>query len=202
MKPLTTADQRVYMGVTGSGKSTLARHQIQKHKRILIFDPNEETEHVISGAVVIYRPSELVAAVQNAGAVRIVWRGFRSMRNDAFEFGNRCAWAAGDFAVLWDEVDRFCRKGAALPEYAYQMVHTGRHRRIRLFSCSRRPASINIDIRSQASRMMTATMHEPADVKALGERMGSAAAELPTLREYHFLDWSEKGASVRKAPFH
>jgi hypothetical protein len=198
---LTKADHRAFVGISSSGKSTLCRHQIASFYRAVIFDPNSEPENAEGATFVIHDRRELLATLQARGNIRVVWRGFERYGKAAFEIGNQACWAVGDLAVMWDEVDLFADARKSLPPTAYNMVHTGRHRGLRVFACARRASRIHIDIRSQCARIMAARTIEPADVKALEERMGAQAGGLVSLRDYEFLDWSERGCSVKKSPF-
>lgn len=174
-----------------------------KQPRVLIYDPNQEPENAQNATVICMTARDLIEAARIKGKCRIVWRGFATMNAaEAFEVANRVAWAAGDFTVIWDEVDTMTKGKMLLPDTAYQMIHTGRHRGLKVWACSRRPARVNIDIRSQSARICTSVMHEPADLKALEERMGIIAKEAVTLPAYHFIDWTEAGGKVKKSPFY
>lgn len=203
VKRLSKADIRIYLGKTGSGKSFLARNHLKKFKRMVLYDPVEEPDNEAMSDIVCYTAGELIKALLDKpkGPLVICWRGFKTYRRDAFEIGNRICNAAGDLLLYWDEVDTFQEK-TRLAEYAYDIINTGRHRGLRVFACSRRPARVPIDIRANANRICVFNTHEPTDLRALSERMGDEAVkELPRIREYHALDWSENGAKVKKSPF-
>lgn len=126
--------------------------------------------------------------------------GLADGAEDAFEFANRCALAAGDMLVVWDEVDRFST-AAKMPPAAKRIVNAGRHVGLRLFACSRRPYMMNRDLTALATRMAIFRTTEPRDLRYFADYVGAAAENVPGLEAYHALDWTEHGAAVKKSPF-
>lgn len=201
MQPLPRPDNRVIIGMGGSGKSFLARHQTAKAKRLIIFDPNGEDAH-LAGAELAESKTDLVGLASVTGNFRICWRGFfRYGDEDAFEFANRVAWAAGDVTVLWDEADQFMT-ASRMPRHAKRLINMGRHQRCRTLALARRPQDLARGLTANAQRVICFEMQEPLDVAAIGRRIGpSNAAKLPTLGPRRALDWTEGGAVIRKSPF-
>lgn len=196
---LDAADIRLCLGKSGSGKSTLARSWVKTAKRVLIFNPNGESDWE-AGAHVTDSPAELVDLCATKGRVRICWNGVMTGGEGAFEWGNKCAWAGEDFFVVWDEVDRFVTPGQ-MPPIADNVVQAGRHRGLHVIACSRRPYRMNRTLSALATRMAVFRSTEPRDLRYFADLMGEAAKEIPTLRDYHALDWTERGATVKKSPF-
>lgn len=203
-RSLTAPDFRLFLGKSGSGKSSLMRHQAAGAARVLIHDPNGEAAWAQCGQVIHDRAH--LARAMMAPRFAIVWRGAQAARSesaavDAFEFANRCALAAGNTLVLWDEVDRFTTPGR-LPPFAYEMVNAGRHRGCRVFAASRRVRRVSRDLSANAGRVMVARMTEPGDLAWIRATMGAeAAAQAPRLAPYHFIDWRETETRIKKAPF-
>ncbi len=196
---LPAADIRLALGKSGSGKTTLARAWVKGARRVLIFDPNGEAGWS-EGATITEDPAELVELVSRKGRVRICWRGVMTGGIPAFEWANRCAWAGEGLHVVWDEVERFC-EGGKLPPEADKLVQAGRHRDCRIIACTRRPYLMPRLLTSQATRMAIFRTTEPRDLDYFGRYVGEAIRQVPTLREYHALDWTEQGATVKKSPF-
>lgn len=200
MAVLTKADFRACFGKSTSGKSTLARSWIAQARRVIIFDPNGEPDWA-AGADVTSDPAELVALAGRKGRSRICWRGVMTGGVEAFEWGNRCAWAGEDYWVVWDEVERFC-VNSQFPPVADKLVQAGRHRGCRIIACTRRPKRMPIIFRSLATRMAVFRMTAPEDINFFVDMMGRELADqLPMLRDYHAIDWTETGASIKKSPF-
>ncbi len=196
---LDVADNRACFGKSSSGKSTLARHWVKGARRVMIFDPNGEDAWA-EGAHVTEDPAELVELVAKPGPSRICWRGVMTGGADAFEWGNRCAWAGEDFYLVWDEVDRFTTP-TALPPTADKIANAGRHRGIRIIACSRRPFRMPRSLTAVVTRMAIFRTTEPRDLRYFADYVGEAADQIPTLRDYHALDWTEGGSKIRKSPY-
>jgi hypothetical protein len=88
-----------------------------------------------------------------------------------------------------------------LPPVADNLVQAGRHRGLHIIACSRRPYRMNRTLTALATRMAIFRTTEPRDLRYFGEYVGAAASQLPTLRDYHALDWTETGVLVKKSPF-
>ncbi len=206
MTRLDRPDNRVFLGITGSGKSVLARHQIKAEPRVIIFDPVEEPENA-KGAIIVETAGALVRVLA-AGArrkrLRICWRGFgiNGHGAEAFELGNRIAYAAEDLTVYWEEVDQFTDAGRP-PQWCYEIVNRGRHRGLKYFAASRRPARVPRDITANATRIMAFATQEPTDLRYMRELMGpEAAAIVPTLGRYECVDFAVgSGFERKKSPF-
>jgi hypothetical protein len=196
-------DFRLFLGKSGSGKTWLALRQARGARRVLIHDPNGEDQSA-AGAVPIYDPAGLAEAMA-APRWRIAWRGAMAATDDAakvaaWEHANRCALAAGNCLVIWDEVDFFTTAGR-LPPYAYRIVNAGRHVGLRVFACARRAYRLPRDLSANANRIIAFRMTEPRDVRYLADVMGEAASQLPALGEREALDWTEAGTARKKSPF-
>jgi hypothetical protein len=82
------------------------------------------------------------------------------------------------------------------------MVFMGREPRLNLVLVAQRANAVPISVRSQASRIVTFLQTEPADVRALAERIGREHAdEIAQLPELECLDW-QAGGAVRRYRVH
>jgi len=196
---LDAADIRLCLGKTSSGKSTLARFWMKRERRVLICDPNGEDAWA-EGAHVTVDRAELVDLVSRKGRMRICWRGVMTGGIPDFEWANRCAWAGEDFWLVWDEVERFVEAGRLPPE-ADKLVQAGRHRGCRIVACTRRPYLMPRLITSQANRMAVFRTTEPRDLDYFARYVGEVVKQVPNLPDYHAVDWTEHGATVKKSPF-
>lgn len=205
MLRLTQPDNRLYLGLGGSGKSTLARAQAENAQRCVVYDPNGEPAFE-TGAHVVTDRRQLLELLARPGPVRVCWRGVMGALGEdqaraEFEWANRCAWAAGDVLLIWEEIDVLCA-GGRLPPHAYRLVNAGRHRGVRIFACSRSPWMVPRGFTRNASRIAVFRTVEPRDLDYLRAYMGTAAAaEIPNLPRYSCLDWTPNGHAVRASPF-
>jgi DNA helicase HerA-like ATPase len=122
-------------------------------------------------------------------------------RLNAFRYGRvlpddlpllgKAAFCAGDCSLVIEECALLFQRGAELDIWAKNLIFMGRHQRVNLVLIAQRANKIPIDIRSQASRIVTFRQTEPDDVSALSDRIGRASRdELPTLPELHCIDWN------------
>lgn len=195
-------DIRVFLGKGERGKSYLMRHQMKPEKRLLIFDPNAEEEYA-EGAVVCETKADLVAALKDKGAFKICWRGFVTMGKAAYEFGNRAALAAGNCLVMWEEVDRFIGPSDLRQSpYADKIINAGRHWGVRVFAAARRAARVPRDLTANATRIIIFQSDENADIRYVRDRCGEEwAAQLPSLPQYHAIEYTDAETRLKKSPF-
>jgi len=206
MQSLPRPDNRLYLGKGGSGKTTLALAHAWAFPRAIICDPNGEDAHAEGGQVTDH-PGELVELIAAPGPWRVTWRFPRMGFADGFAWVNRAAEAAGDCALVWDEADLFLRHGMT-PE-AFRLWQTGRHRRLHIFACSRRPATMPRDLRANLARLCVFRMQEPRDLEAVAEFTDDLAIEdavrglpIPKPGEAPWaVDWTEAGWKVKRSLF-
>ena len=72
---------------------------------------------------------------------------------------------------------------------------TGRHKGLRLYGLSQRPASIDKDFLGNCTRVRTGRLAYPEDVKAVSKAMGGHAADIQALTPLH---WLEKDMTTGK----
>jgi hypothetical protein len=200
MQSLPQPDNRLYLGKGGSGKTTLALCHSHDFARVIICNPNAEDQHE-EGADVTDDRAELVQLAAQRGPWRIAWRFTKTGNAVGFDWVNRVAWAAGDCCIVWDEADLFMRHGT-MPDAAYQLWNVGRHHRVRIFACSRRPARVSRDVTANLSRACVFRTQEPTDIDFLGEFMERSAADaVKQLQPFHAVDWTQQGWAVKKSLF-
>ncbi|MCK5296197.1 MAG: hypothetical protein KAJ75_04840 [Alphaproteobacteria bacterium] len=201
---LKEADIRAFLGKSGSGKTTLALHHLKKYKRIIIHDPNGE-QALAKGAIICNTRAELLTAVKNK-TFRICWRGAVGVDGvkpavEAFEFANKVAWAVENTVAFWDETDRFCvNNSLAKVPVAYKLLNSGRHRGLRIFAASRRPQRIPRDLTALCTKIYIFQTTEPRDLKYFQELVSEEIPKIiRALKRYHYVEWQEKGYSVKKS---
>lgn len=171
------------MGNQGCGKTVWSKAYAQHQKRLLVFDPMGSYERVDFS-------SEMETWIDDVADARLnVFRYGRIMPHDLPFIGN-AAFCAGDCSLIVEECAIIFHRGAALEDWAQRLIFMGRHRTVNLILIAQRAAKIPIDIRSQASRIITFRQTEPDDVDALADRFGNdVASEISSLPELHCIDW-------------
>lgn len=203
-KSLEVPVNQGYLGKSGSGKTYLALHHLAKVKRLIIVDPTGQEQ--LAGAVdhVAMEKMELVDKVCRK-TFRVVWRAPALTDSPeamvaAVEYANRVAAAAEDCYLLWDEVDMYTPFNRLAP-LAYKLVNAGRHRRVRLYWTSRRPARVARDLTANANRLAIFRTSEPGDLDWARKIDRDMAKALPELDRYEAVDWRDGPWSRKKSPF-
>lgn len=200
MRSLPQPDNRLYLGKGGSGKTTLALAHSWAFERVVVCDPNGEDMHARNAAVTDDR-AQLVRLVAEPGPWRVCWRFGRTGYDAGFEWVNRVAWARGDLCLVWDEADSFMRSGT-MPETAFRLWNQGRHRRLRIFACSRRPARVPRDVTANVTRACVFRTQEPRDLQFIGAFMEpDSARQVAQLEQLHAVDWTAARWAVKKSLF-
>lgn len=182
-------------GNQGFGKSVWTKLYAAEKTRLLVFDPKAE----YPGVDYVTPPDEWVDDVVEK-------------RRASFKFGSylaeeitmlwNAAFAATNCTLINEECTLLFQRGEDVPEWARPMVFMGREPRLNLVLVTQRANSIPVGIRSQASRIVTFLQTEPADVRAISERIGRDYAEqILALPELECLDW-QAGQGVRRYSVH
>jgi hypothetical protein len=97
-------------------------------------------------------------------------------------------WGKCTFAI--EECGTIFRRGELLADWARRLIFMGRFPAVNLVLVAQRAASIPIDIRSQANRIITFRQHEADDLSALRSTFGLDNTRLlPSLNTLECLDW-------------
>lgn len=198
MRSLPQPDNRLYLGRGGSGKTTLALQHATKFPRVLLVLP-DDSERAPYPATANRR--ELILAMMQP-TFRVAFIADR--RLDQWEWANEAAWCAGDCVLVWEEAGVFM-DGQRLAPFAYDCWMRGRHRRLRVFGCSQRPARVSRDCTANLARAVVFNTTEPNDLKFYRAMIaGDDVVEM--IRRLDFgaheaLDWTPAGSTVKRAPF-
>lgn len=189
---MNARDFIIVVGNQQCGKSVWAKLYAASKKRLLVFDPMASYANVDFVTPPDEFMNDLVARRLNEFRFGTPWVEELPM------FANAAA-AAGECALLIEESSLCFDRGEKIPEWLRHHVFMGTHIGVDRIFIAQRAASIPIDVRSQASRIVTFRQTEPADVKAACERMGREYMdELPALEKLHCLDWSADTGAVRR----
>lgn len=178
--------QRDFIIVVGNqncGKSVWAKIFARSLSRLLVFDPMSSYARV--------EFSSPDSWIENVAFNRL--NGFRygSSFPDDLEMIANAAFGAGDCMLLIEECALIFRRGEELHEWAKPLIFMGRHQRVSLLFVAQRASKIPIDVRSQATRIITFRQTEPNDVYAITERIGeSCHEEIIMLPDLHCIDWN------------
>lgn len=169
-------------GRTGWGKSLWAKLYAKYRQRILIYDP------AVSYDVKFLPIEEIVEEVLERDAQQ-----FRlgSWDPEHAAVLGHLSYAVGKNTLLLEECSMLFTKGQReLPTWAKRICFVGRHRECSLVLIAQRPASVPIDFRTQANRIVSFAQHEGDDLGWLGDFLGrERMKELPHLQKWECIDY-------------
>lgn len=171
-------DERVValLGATGSGKTRMMSELIKNQPRVILADPMTDDKNFKSWGVPV---KSLVEAEQRTRTnnFHIRWSGSR----DPKTFEGLC-WLAmkrGEVIIAVDEIQFFVRKTpGGIPKYFQECCLAGRHRDVRVFATSQRPALTHNDFLSQVQRWYLFRMQFADDIDAVKRMIPDAEKSL------------------------
>lgn len=182
----------VIVGQQGMGKSAWAKHYSRNNDRLFVFDPAASY------------PVDYEYDYDNWPDLMNVENKFRigTYEPEDIPMFGAMAYSVGDCTFLCEEAGTIFKKGQPMDTWARRLIFMGRHVRANLIFLAQRAASIPIDIRSQADRLITFRQIEPDDVKAVTAIIGKDwAPYIPTLPPLTCLDWDVSGVENYKLKF-
>lgn len=190
-----TPQARDFIIVVGNqqcGKSVWSKLYCASRPRLLVFDPMASYANVDF----VRHPEEWMPELVSR---RLSQFRFGTPWTEELPLFANAAAAAGDCTLVVEECSLCFDRGEKIPEWLQHHVFMGAHIGVDRVFIAQRAASIPIDVRSQASRIVTFRQTEPADVKAACERMGREyMEELPSLEKLHCLDWRAEDGRVQR----
>jgi hypothetical protein len=178
------------------GKSVWSKAYAKHQTRLLCFDPLASYVGVDFSSHPDEWLSPLVNGRLNEFRYGVYWKEELPMIAHA-------AAAAGNCMLLIEECALCFDKGEKIPDWLTQHIFMGSHIGVDRLFVAQRAASVPVDVRSQASRIVTFRQTEPNDVRAICERIGREyAEELPTLPKLECLDWEVEGGTLKRYSVH
>lgn len=178
----------VVLGKTGHGKSVWTRAYVAGVPRLFVADPlgSFRCEWCDHGELLNrYDYGEFAANKKfSVGSVELA---------DA-ELMGALAFLSRSCTYVVEEASLVFEKGGRLPGWANDIVFLGRHRDVSMIVTAQRAASIPIEIRSQAHRVVSFAQHEGDDLKWLRGFFGNDIEKLPSLPPLTCLDSEGTGA--------
>jgi hypothetical protein len=190
---------RAFIIVVGNqqcGKSVWSKAYAAAQTRLLCFDPLAS----YMGVDFASDPEQWIPAVieRKVEAFRygVYW-------DDELPMICHAAAAAGDCMLLIEECGLCFDKARGIPDFLKQHVFMGTHIGVDRLFVAQRANSIPVDVRSQASRIVTFRQTEPNDVRAICERIGREYEdELFSLPKLTCLDWNGETGQVDRYSIH
>lgn len=181
------ADIRAILGASGTGKSHYLKAELAKQKRAMVWDMEDEYDH-IQAVKLQDLPAHLHRAGKGNIAVRVIPSTDYDLRQAQFDIFCRAAMAVGDLTMLAEEL-RFVTKASWAPAGWASVVLRGRKRGLRVIGASQRPASIDKDFLSNATYIRCGALGYPEDRKAVAAVMGTDPRYIEALEGFEAIEW-------------
>jgi hypothetical protein len=151
----------IIFGQTGSGKTTLAKKIIEHHRRVVIFDSQEEYEGFTVSSFDEFREYFTGDVYREEFTVVCRYRDEidYQLTADALPFIKNVLLVLEEAELYLTSWDR--------SNYLFPLISFGRHQRISLLAIGRRPSEIAAKLRSQCTSIFTFIQKEPRDLDFL-----------------------------------
>jgi hypothetical protein len=175
-------DIRAYIGATGSGKGVSVRAHLKdvRPTRFLVWDPLGEYS-----AFVRLTTGDLAAVAKAAkgGAFAVAYYPGPDVSTYADKFALFCriAFAAGNCVVLVEELADLTSPSFA-PMPWRRLTTQGRHRGIRIVTCSQRPAQVDKQFLGNCTYIRCFTLRYPQDRQAMAGAMSVPLVQIEELQ--------------------
>lgn len=184
-------DVVLVLGKTGFGKSVWTKAFTKPCKRLLLYDLCREYPNVtyVDGGQLLDISEQASGTEQQ----QLLPKEFRLgvWKNEDVDIAGSLAFCEGDCTYVIEETSTIYSRGENVPAWLREIIFIGRHRRVSLVATAQRAASIPIDLRSQANRVVTFCQAEGRDMQWLDDYFGERSEEISTLPELECLDYKD-----------
>jgi ABC-type oligopeptide transport system ATPase subunit len=173
------------MGGSGSGKSTFIKREIAriKPKRLIIFDVmHEYGDH----GQPVKLCSEMARLAKQASFKLIFQPNSRSIESQ-FDFVCRLAFALGDCMLVVEELNRVTEATRSPPAWQ-DCTSRGRHKGLIIYGASQRPAGVDKDFFSNATRVRSGRVNFEADIRTLANVLKVKPADIDGLMPLEYIE--------------
>lgn len=182
------------MGASGSGKSLFIKQELRatNPRRLVVWDPLREYAEFGTAA------SKLNDLLQSAKSK--TFRGIFNPSGDPaqarrqFDILCRIVFAAGDCVLVAEELAFVTSPSFAPPGWS-ECTLKGRHRGLRIYGASQRPASIDKHFFGNATMIRTGRLNFARDVKVLADVLQVPAPQVQSLAP---LQWINRDMATGK----
>lgn len=155
---------------------------LKEYNRVIIIDPMDE--------YTAQEFDDLGDMVDHITSHKI----FRCKTINTSEFESLClvCMEVGNITLVIEEAQRVLPSRSQMPEAFEDVIFRGRHRAVNVVLVAQRASSVNINVRSQYSRIVTFNQSERADVQWLEDVSGYDLPDLKDLSIGEYYDITPK----------
>lgn len=173
------------MGGSGSGKSTYIKREIAriKPKRMMIFDVMHEYGDL--GQIVTTCAD--LARLAKGKSFKLIFQPSSANIQRQFDFFCKLAFEIGDLLMGVEELNRVTQANRAPPAWQ-DCTSRGRHKGLIIYGASQRPASVDKDFFSNATKIRSGRLNFEADIKTLANVLKVKTHEIDELKPLEFIE--------------
>jgi ABC-type dipeptide/oligopeptide/nickel transport system ATPase component len=182
---LNQANIIAVMGGSGSGKSTYIKREIKrlKPKRLMVFDIMNEYSDFGS-------PMDTCQALVNhcqKPSFKVIFKPSSEHIKSQFDFFCKLAFTLGDLVMVVEELNRVTTATKAPPAWQ-DCTSRGRHKGLSIYGASQRPAALDKDFFSNATKIRTGRLNFAGDIKTLSNVLKVQNSDVDTLKPLEYIE--------------
>lgn len=173
------------MGASGSGKSAFVKKEIMRARprRLMIFDPLKE--YGAFGEVVTSTAALRTKA--RAKFFALVFQPSMALIKEQFDFFCAVSYDSGYCTVVCEELSLVTTANKAPPAWSL-ITLTGRHKKMCVYGLSQRPASIDKNFFSNATKVRCGRLNYAADIQTLANVLNVPRDKVQNLLPLEFIE--------------
>lgn len=183
------------MGGSGSGKSTFIKREIKrlKPKRLIVFDVmHEYGDH---GETV--KLCGQLAQLAKKDSFKLIFQPNSRNMQEQFNFFCKLTFNIGQCLMVVEELNRVTDAGKAPADWQ-DCTSRGRHKGLQIYGASQRPAGVDKDFFSNATRIRTGRLNYAADIKTLADVLNVKQADISELKPLEFIERDMTSGIINK----
>jgi DNA helicase HerA-like ATPase len=186
--------EHVYIcGNSGTGKSSHVKLVIKLHKRVVVFDPDDEYGE-IKGFKRVDTAAGLVALLKSHAKkplkVAFVAEGIK-----AFEFWANCVFLWANCLAVAEEIADVTTPSKAPPAWG-RLIRRGRKYGIKICAVTQRPAEADKTILCNAAIIRTCALGRNADREAIGREINAKVSDLSIMLPLEWVEFRRSDLSL------
>lgn len=189
------------LGGSGSGKSAFIKRELarSKPKRLLIWDTMDEYGDHAAAADSLEAICKALVAAKKTGRVqlRYVPGGDDKQRVARFDVFCRLAFAAGNLTLVVEELQAVTKPSWA-PAGWSDCTLRGRHRGMRIFGASQRPASVDKNFFSNATTIRAGRLNFKDDVMVMANVLQVDRQEIADLKPLDYISRDAQTGEIER----
>lgn len=173
------------MGGSGSGKSTFIKREILrlKPKRLIVFDVMHEYGEF--GQPIKFCRD--LATMAKATSFKAIFQPSSTNIKEVFDFVCKIAFETGNVLLVVEELNRVTEATRAPPSWQ-DCTSRGRHKGMMIYGASQRPANVDKDFFSNATKIRSGRLNFAADIKTLANVLKVKNADIDGLRPLEYIE--------------